>query len=129
MTANEIQKYNKYTIPQLLKKATKVFNAFIRKRDEDQGCISCGSYGNLQAGHYYSAGHYPILAFNENNCNFQCVRCNMYLSGNLLEYRKNLIKKIGIAEVEKLDQIVARVKRTGYKHDRFKLIEIILKYL
>ena len=91
-------------------------------------CISCDSYNTSDASHLYSAGHYPVLRYNENNVHLSCKKCNTFLSGNLNEYRKNLIKKIGIEDVEKLDQVVAQVKRTGYKHDRFALIEIILKY-
>jgi len=31
------------------------------------------------------------------------VRCNRYLSGNIVEYRKSLITRIGIAKVEALE--------------------------
>lgn len=51
------------------------------------------------------------------------------MSGNLIEYRKNLIYKIGLGEVEKLDFIAAASKKNRYtKNDRFKYIEIIEKY-
>ena len=126
--AKTISKYDKYTTPQLRLKAGKVFRAWIRKRDEDQPCISCGSFNVTDAGHYYSAGHYPELEFNENNCHGQCRHCNMFLSGNLIEYRKGLIKRIGLVEVEKLDRITEQTRRTGYKHDRYFLIDILNRY-
>jgi hypothetical protein len=129
MDINLIKKYQKKTVPQLLKKATDVFNAYIRKRDEEQSCISCGKYCKLQAGHFYSAGHYSSLRFNEDNVNGQCKRCNYYLSANLNNYRINLEKKIGKERLEKLDQIAAQYKRTRFKWDRFSLIEIIDEYL
>jgi len=129
MDSNTIKKYSKYSVPKLLKKATLLFNKMIRGRDAGQPCISCGKYTTLQAGHFYSGGHYSGLKFNPDNVHGQCVRCNMYLSGNLNEYRKNLIKRIGKERVEKLDEISETYKRIGWKWERFGLIEIIEKYL
>jgi gamma-glutamylcyclotransferase (GGCT)/AIG2-like uncharacterized protein YtfP len=120
--------YSKYTTPQLRKKAGEIFRAWIRKRDEGQPCISCGSYNVHDAGHYYSAGHHPALEFDEDNVHGQCRRCNSFLSGNLIEYRKGLINRIGGDRVEMLDMKAGYYKRHGYKHDRFRLIEIIEKY-
>jgi hypothetical protein len=57
--------------------------------------------------------------------NSQCKKCNYFLSGNLLEYRKNLIVKIGLEAVEKLDMLSSQ--RTT-KNDRFKFIEIIEEF-
>lgn len=125
MTADQINRYRKVTTPRLRIKAAARFRAMIRKRDEGNCCISCGSPHPNQAGHYYSAGHYPELEFNPDNVHLQCTRCNMYLSGNLIEYRKGLIRKIGGDRVEQLDTIVAIYKHTGYKHDRLNLIEIL----
>jgi len=110
----------------LIAKAQEVFNKFIRERDKNKPCISCGAFHTLQAGHFYSAGHHNALRFNEDNVHGQCLRCNYYLSGNLSNYRVNLIKKIGIQRVEKLDQI-ASIKK-AHKLDRFYLQEIISNY-
>lgn len=82
------------TLPQLLKKAQEVFNNFIRNRDNHLGCISCGA--EIQhAGHYFSQGHYSALRYNEMNTNGQCLRCNNFLHGNLINYRKGLVKRYG----------------------------------
>jgi hypothetical protein len=129
LTAKDIQKYSKYSVAQLKLKAQTAFNAWIRKRDEGQSCISCGTGSPNQAGHFYSAGHYSALRFNEDNCHFQCVRCNYFLSGNLNQYRINLEKKIGKDRLQALDDLASQSKRNrGFKFDRFALIEIILKY-
>lgn len=128
MKASSLGKYIKKSQPTLIALAQNHFNEYIRNRDEGKPCISCGRYYELQAGHYYSAGHYPELRFDENNVHGQCVHCNMYLSGNLIEYRKGLIKKIGEKEVERLDLKVAICKRTSYRFDRIGLIEIIETY-
>jgi len=126
MDAKVIQKYSKYSVAELKLKAQTEFNKFIRQRDSHLVCISCQRSGIEQAGHFYSAGHYNRLRFNEDNVHGQCKRCNYFLSGNLNEYRKNLEKRIGPERLESLDN-EAKVKGL-YKFDRFTLIEIILKY-
>lgn len=126
ISADQIRKYMKYTTPQLRMKVRKKFNAYIRNRDSGNACISCGRNTANQAGHYYSAGHYPELEFNPDNVHLQCTKCNMYLSGNLIEYRKGLERKIGIETIRKLDQIADQSKRIPYKHDRLKLIQLLI---
>jgi hypothetical protein len=75
-------------------------NAYVRKRDEKEGCISCEvkECEQFHAGHYI-ASTYQFLRFNPDNIHKQCSRCNMYLSGNSIPYRENLIKKIGLCNV------------------------------
>lgn len=130
LTSEIIQKYKKYTVPQLIKKADLKFHAFIRNRDEGLGCICCAgkNYSEIQAGHFYSAGNYPGLRYNELNVHGQAKTCNYYKSGNLNEYRLNLIKKIGEFKVKELDDLVSKYKRNGFKWDRYSLIAIIQKY-
>ena len=82
-----------------------VFNSYIRARDKDLPCISCGKNNEKQfhAGHYRSVGSCPELRFEELNVWRQCATCNTYLHGNLIEYRKELIKRIGVEKVEWLE--------------------------
>lgn len=111
------------------KKAIEIFNEFIRERDKGLPCISCGEFKELQAGHYYSVGQNNSLRFLEGNVNGQCLRCNYFLRGNLIPYRKNLIKKFGEERVQLLDLAAGMGKQTGHhKLDRTTLIEIIMKY-
>ena len=136
MEAKIINKYSKKSIPALIKTATTHFNKFIRNRDAEDGrgrCISSKQWlkipsSNAQAGHFYSGGKYPALKFNEDNVHLQGKSDNYFNGGNLLEYRKNLIIKIGLARVEKLDYIAEQSKKQSFKWDRFYLIEIIEKY-
>ncbi len=105
-TQNKAKKdLNQNTTSYLKKKAQGYFNRFIRLRDADLPCISCGHNGDRQfhAGHFRPTGRNQALRFNEDNCHKQCSICNNHLSGNLVPYRKNLIKKIGIERVEKLE--------------------------
>ena len=89
-----------------LKDLQRVFNEFIRLRDADLPCISCGRYhqGQWHAGHYRSVGACSELRFNEDNTHKQCSACNNHLSGNILEYRLGLIEKIGLERVEFLER-------------------------
>jgi hypothetical protein len=88
-----------------LKDGQVAFNAFIRERDRDWPCISCGKFhtGQYHAGHYRSVGAAPQLRFNEDNVHKQCQPCNLHKSGNAIEYRINLVKRIGVARVEALE--------------------------
>jgi Bacteriophage Lambda NinG protein len=87
------------------REAQTAFNAYIRARDADKPCISCGRHhdGQWHAGHYLSRGARPELAMHEDNCHKQCAPCNTHLSGNLVLYRVNLIAKIGLERVEWLE--------------------------
>jgi len=127
MDSKIILKYKKYYIRQLLGMATRRFNKFIRERDKEDGCISCG--GSVEnAGHYYESGQHPELRYDEENVNGQCIKCNKWNSGNLIEYRKGLVRKIGEDGVKRLDSIEAYWKRYQWHWNRFDLIEIIEKY-
>ena len=90
---------------QWMKEAQTAFNAWIRHRDAELSCVSCGidHPGQWHCGHYLSTGARPELRFTESNCAKQCAPCNNYLSGNLVLYRAELIRRIGIAEVERLE--------------------------
>jgi len=93
------------TLSEHLREAQQAFNAYIRERDKDLPCISCGNHHNGQyhAGHYLSVSARPNLRFDEANVHKQCQPCNTHLSGNLINYRIKLIEKVGIAEVERLE--------------------------
>ena len=81
----------------LAKQAQTEFNAFIRERDADLPCISCGRFhdGQYHAGHYRTVGANPELRFNEDNCHKQCSPCNNHLSGNIENYTPSIRAKIG----------------------------------
>lgn len=88
-----------------MKRAQAAFNAWVRERDKDQPCISCGRHhqGQYHAGHFRPAGSNPEIRFEPDNCHKQCAPCNSHLSGNLTAYRPALIAKIGLARVEWLE--------------------------
>lgn len=88
-----------------LREAQAAFNEFIRMRDHDRPCISCGRFhaGSYDAGHYRSVGAQPALRFEESNVHKQCVPCNQHKGGNIVEYRIRLVEKIGRVAVEWLE--------------------------
>lgn len=114
------------TTGQLTQKLQRVFNQFIRLRDKSRPCISCGSWNDLQAGHYFPAGHYSWLRFDETNVNHQCKRCNYFLSGNQAQYRVGLLTRYGQKTVENLE--MRAMLKTITKHGRFELIQLIAYY-
>lgn len=98
----------------LRKEVERVFNEFIRLRDADLPCISCGRHhqGQWHAGHYLSVGAHPELRFSERNVHKQCAPCNNYLSGNIVKYRIGLVNRIGLEAVEWLEGPHPRAKWT-----------------
>ena len=68
------------TKAQWAKEAQAAFNKFIRLRDHDQPCISCGRHhgGQYHAGHFLSVGARPELRFEELNVHKQCAPCNKH---------------------------------------------------
>ena len=90
-----------------LKRLEEVFNKFIRLRDKDKPCISCGTEKqNIEyhAGHFWPGGNYSFLRFHEDNVHKQCGNnCNKNKHGNVGEYRIKLIERIGLERVNYLD--------------------------
>lgn len=84
-----------------------VFNKFIRLRDKDKGCISCGKElkGKSDAGHFYSVGSSPSVRFNELNVHGQCVYCNQHLHGNIHAYTELLPQRIGVPMFQQLKRL------------------------
>lgn len=108
----------KKSISLLRKNLKTVLHQYIRQRDMQNGygiCISCQKnypYEQLQAGHYIKAGNYARVRYEEDNINAQCgFSCNMQKGGNVVEYRINLVKKIGEDRVLRLENM---------RHDPFK---------
>lgn len=96
------------------REAQAAFNRFIRLRDHDQPCISCGRVkvewtrgGSWDCGHFLSRGAYPELRFEELNAHKQCKSCNAgsakyAAKGRTVanEYEERLIDRIGQDKVD-----------------------------
>ena len=115
----------------LMDKADRAFSLFIRTRDSQEyegkvfRCISCGrvlSIDQADCGHYVNRSHMS-LRFSEMNCHAQCRRCNRFMEGNIQDYRKGLIKKLGEAKVLLLEA----TKNVTNKISNFEL-ELLAKH-
>lgn len=104
------------------KQAQTAFNAYIRERDKDLPCISCGRHhtGQYHAGHYRTTKAMPELRFDEDNVHKQCSACNNHLSGNIENYRPALIEKIGQDRFDRLMGVheLPKWKREDYERIR-----------
>ena len=89
----------------LKKEVLDILSQYIRLRDalKTTGdvnyckCITCSVFKTrqeMQAGHFIDRRHSSTL-FDETNVHAQCARCNVYLDGNILEYRRQIIKLYG----------------------------------
>jgi len=105
-----------------VKEAQAVFNQWVRLRDEAQPCISCGRHhqGKYDAGHYRTTAACPELRFDPLNVHKQCSPCNTQLSGNIVEYRLELIRRIG---QERVDWIEGPHEAKRYTIDDLKAIK------
>ena len=110
------------------------FSKFIRLRDADwRGnvkCISCSitkHWKEMDAGHYIAVGACSGLKYNENNVHAQCTSCNRFKSGNQINYRLSLVRKLGEKTVKNLESIYER-KIPSKKLEQFEINELNKKY-
>lgn len=112
-----VKKIKKPTRSQIVKKLDTVFSQYIRQSAAENGiatCVTCGAqehWNKLQNGHFYSRGRYPTR-WHEQNCNVQCVACNVFLKGNYIAYTKFMIDSYGrefVDELELLSKTTAKI--------------------
>lgn len=115
------------TLSDHLKLTQMVVNKYIRLRDKDELCISCGKKinGVEHASHYLSSGGHSNIRFHEDNIWKSCYKCNVMLSGNPTSYRIRLIKKIGVERVEWLEDNAYIEKK--WTREELKEIQEIFK--
>lgn len=108
----------------------KVFQFYVRLRDAMPGgmtkCISCGKilpFDKMQGGHYCSRKHMSTR-WSELNVHSECFVCNCMDGDHLIQYRKNLIKKIGEKKVEWIEAYC----HESYKWSDFELVLMIKDY-
>jgi hypothetical protein len=113
------------TLQDWLKETQTIFNKYIRLRDNGLTCVSCQLPPKKKnAGHYFSSGGHSNVRFDEDNVHLQCEACNTHLSGNLLNYRLGLEKRIGSKKLAELEQRAYLEKRWAVE----ELKEIIKIY-
>ena len=92
---------------------------------DDRGicrCVTCGKKGHykrMQGGHFVPGRRQSIL-FIEENIHVQCINCNNYLSGNVMEYERFMVQRYGEEKVEELRAL----KRQVVSHTREELADM-----
>jgi len=114
------------TTSDYVKECQKWVNKFVRLRDKDKTCVSCNKplTGKYDAGHFFSAGGHGSVRFDVKNIHGQCVYCNQWEHGNLFNYHKELLKRIGSEEFNKLEM----QSKSVHKHDKEELKEMIKEF-
>lgn len=94
----------------LIREAQEAVNRYIRLRDENKNCISCGCPlvrervgGGFDAGHFRSRGSAPHLRFYTLNIAGQCKKCNRYGGGERDLFKVGLINWLGADKVEQIE--------------------------
>jgi len=100
----------------LTKKLDKVFSAYIRLRDSmPNGCFRCISCGQIKrfeqgdCGHYHSRVH-MATRWEPDNCHMECRACNRASADHLIGYRRNLVEKIGLDRINRLEMMARSQK-------------------
>ena len=116
----------KKTVSKLKKELDKWFSLYIRLRNAtNEGltqCYTCGKvdhYKRLQCGHFQSRRHHSTR-WNEQNCQVQCVKCNMYEQGEQWKFGLQLDHQYGSgtsSELEFLARISLKKMRGEYEED------------
>ena len=106
----------------IIKTLDKVFSEYIRRRYAKNNiaeCFTCGKkdhWKKMQCGHFQSRKHYSTR-WNEDNCQVQCVGCNMFKAGE--QYKFGL--KLGRDKANKLYILAKETK----KYTNFDLLQMI----
>jgi 5-methylcytosine-specific restriction endonuclease McrA len=118
------------SLAKLKRDLDKAFSRYIRLRACDgcnRGiCVTCGSvvdYSAANAGHFIARQHLATR-YDERNVHLQCVMCNLYKHGNLINYTLFMQNRYGQEVVDEL----MRLKRTSVKLSRGDYEELLQKY-
>ena len=120
----------KKTLSKLKNDLQVIFNKYIRLRDNDKPCVSCGKRNKLQAGHYFAVKNYDAFRFDERNVHGECAGCNCFDESHLIGYTNNISNRLTHEELESLHNEVTLYKqnRLAYKWDRPTILELIEIY-
>jgi hypothetical protein len=116
------------TLGKLKKETQEVCNMYIRLRDKDRPCISCNQFKPLQAGHFFAVSTHDGLTYDADNIWGECAHCNCWNESHLINYRDNLLERIGQERFDALYSRAEQYKKQGYRFTRSELIEIKKKY-
>ena len=113
------------SISKLKKELDKWFSLFIRLRDStDEGLVQCFTCGvvkyykkGMQCGHFQSRS-FLATRFDEENCQPQCIGCNMFKQGEQYKFSLYLDTKYGEGKAEELQYLaksIVKFTRVDYE--------------
>jgi len=120
------------TISKLKKELDKWFSLYIRLREANEyGMVQCFTCGvvrgykdGMQNGHFQSRKHLATRFSEDGNCEVQCLKCNIFDSGQQYLFSLRLDEKYGEGRAEELEQLA----RTTLKISRVEYEEQITYY-
>jgi len=89
------------TLKQAKAKADKYFSKYIRLRDYNKPCVTCGSRDKKDCGHFLSR-RFESVRFDEKNAHGQCLKCNRFEYGNQYEHSLKVDEFYGEGTAEEL---------------------------
>ena len=105
-------------------KLDNIFPEYIRLRDMDKPCCSCGQYKEKKdCGHWYSRRH-KTVRWDWRNAHGECARCNRFDRDHHIGYTKFMIDKYGAEELHELTES----KNAPYHKDPEILERLIYYY-
>ena len=121
----------KKTISKLKKELDKWFSLYIRLREANEyGMVQCFTCGvvrgykdGMQNGHFQSRKH-MATRFDTENCQVQCLKCNIFDSGQQYLFSLRLDEKYGEGTAEELEFLA----RTTFKISRAEYEDYISYY-
>lgn len=110
------------SIKSLKNKAWKLMSEHVRKNrvsvhilgNGHCECVTCGCrkpYKEMHAGHFIHASKGSLVSYDDRNIHPQCVKCNTYQGGNLIEYTLYMQKTYGNEVIEELKQLKNTIMR------------------
>ena len=101
-------KRKKISIKGAVNKLDKLCRQILRLRDSDGFAFTCVSCGRRKPVEESNVSHYVSrqnlgLRHDLHNIHLACTYCNNHLHGNLIEYRKELLRRYGAQDVERLE--------------------------
>jgi len=119
------------TISKLKKDLDTIFSIYIRLREANEyGMVQCFTCGivrgykdGMQNGHFQSRKHLSTR-FDEENCQVQCVKCNVYSWGEQYKFSLRLDSKYGEGKAQELEFLA----KTTLKISSAEYIEKISYY-
>lgn len=78
-----------------MKKADTWFSKFIRERDKDKPCITCGKHTDKKDCGHFMSRRFQSTRYDEKNAHGQCEKCNRFQYGNQYEHALMIDKMYG----------------------------------